>query len=114
MIEINSTLVMWFLRVSNIHKVFAFIYLIAPIVAITVMLAKGSHVDIGTILFMSIFLIPAVIHYLAILGLKKKKTWGRFLSMFLGIVLLFLFPIGTIAGLFILFQMFSKNWKQKI
>ena len=103
-----------FVKVRTIHWVCIILYVAAPIVALCVMLGRGSSVGFGVFFVFCLFLIPAGIHYLAIVGLRKNSTWGRVLSLILGFILLFYFPIGTIAGIYMIFQMGSKYWVQNI
>ena len=105
----------WFLRVTNIHRVFMYVYMITPILVLSVMFYKHKEtIGLGDLLVMSIFFIPAFIHYLAIIGLRNGRVWGRILSIVIAVLILFLFPIGTIAGVFMLMQLFKKDWKAKV
>ena len=59
-------------------------------------------------LVIAIFLIPVVLHLLAIWGLKARKSWARTFSAIIAIFYLFGFPIGTIFGISILYNL-SKD-----
>ncbi len=100
----------WMTRPRNIHKMFMFIYILAPILTFLVMYFK-SRASLDGALFLSIFFIPAFIHYLAMVGLRNGKEWGRVLSVVIAIFLLFLFPVGTIAGVIIMYKLFRPNWR---
>ena len=52
-----------------------------------------------TFLFFGVF---SGIHYLAALGARRGKSWGRLLSRVIGAFLLLGFPIGTVIGVLLL------------
>ena len=81
----------------------------------------GAYIVLGLVMLyfqgnaglLILLLFPAFIHYLAALGLKGNKPWGRTLSIIIGILLLFGFPFGTIFGGFLLYYLNVKEWNQK-
>ncbi|MFZ6679004.1 hypothetical protein [Undibacterium sp. Tian12W] len=49
------------------------------------------------------------IHFFTSVGAQKKEFWARGVSIVLGILMLFAFPIGTILGCILLF---NSNWNE--
>lgn len=112
----NNKIFSFFTKVSNIFKSIIFILLIVPLLVSVAMIANhGLDFDYEGIAFISgICFVCALFYYLAIQGLKSHKTWARVLSIFLSVPWLFLFPVGTIAGGYLIFQLIRKNWKENI
>ena len=46
-------------------------------------------------------------------GLINQKKWARITAMFLGILLLFGFPIGTIVGILLIYGT-TKGWPEQL
>lgn len=44
-------------------------------------------------------------------AVKKNKQFGKVIGIIIGVVLLFVFPVGTIPGIFILYYL-VKGWKE--
>jgi len=107
-------LVKWFLRVVNIHKVFMYMFVIIPPLVLAIMAFHHQwNIGLDDVLVMCIFFIPALVQYLAIKGLVGGKAWGRVLSAMTAILMVFFFPVGTVVGIFMLSQLFRKDWRLK-
>lgn len=52
-----------------------------------------------------------VVHVLAMNGAASGSTWGRRLSMAVGIFMLILIPIGTIVGAFVVHFSRQSKWE---
>lgn len=50
-------------------------------------------------------LIAAILHYYIAKGLTNYKKWARYITMVLGVFMLFGFPIGTILGVVFIYGM---------
>ncbi len=50
-------------------------------------------------------LIAAILHYYIAKGLTNYKKWARYITIALGILMLFGFPIGTIFGILFIYGM---------
>lgn len=55
--------------------------------------------------------IKAIFFYFVHKELKKKKTWARIVTLITGIILLIGFPVGTIIGGILIYNM-TKNWSK--
>ena len=53
--------------------------------------------------------LKATFFYFVSKELKKKKTWARIVTLITGIILLIGFPIGTVVGGILIYNM-TKNW----
>ena len=82
---------------------------IAPItrdaVASMVLLIVGS---IGGV-WMLAFAIPSIV---AGIGLLKKKSWARILTLILGVFALFSFPIGTLIAIYTFWVLLQPESEQ--
>lgn len=56
--------------------------------------------------FMLLFALPG---FAAGYGLLKRKTWSRGLTILLGLLNMFNFPIGTAVGVYTFFVLFQKD-----
>ena len=101
--EPNEKLLFFRKKVVGIHNFLIASYIV---LGLTVLLFNGN------VFVPIVLLFPAFIHYLAILGLKGNRLWGRTLSMFIAFFLLIAFPIGTIFGGFLLYYLTSKEWHE--
>lgn len=96
---------------AQVHTAISvFYFLIIALMIVMGILASGDkQIDVVFIVAL-IFSIPALVHFFAAKGLREKKGWARPLSIVIGILLLFGFPIGTICGVIILYQLLGKQW----
>jgi hypothetical protein len=53
----------------------------------------------------------AIFDFIAAYGLFNYRSWARILAIILGILNLFLFPIGTALGIYTLWVMFNDETK---
>lgn len=98
-------------KLARIHRI-----LIIPYALVWAMLgipaafgeAEGLH---GGWLFAAIFAPAILVHSLALVGARRGRSWGRYLSGFIGVVLLFGFPIGTFLGVYIL-RLIGGKWER--
>ena len=60
----------------------------------------------------SLLFLGNVLNIIAGFGLLKYKSWARILAIILGIINLFVFPIGTALGIYTLWAMFNEETKQ--
>jgi len=65
---------------------------------------------VGVICGGSLFL-GGILDLIAAYGLFNFKSWARILAIILGIFNLFLFPIGTLLGIYTLWVMFNDETK---
>ena len=77
--------------------------------------AGGALAEFGVIfslvipfvlIFIAAYVVPS---FIAISGIKQQKEWGRIVGIIMGIIFLFSFPFGTIAGAFVLYGLFSSE-----
>lgn len=94
---------------ASVHRILGGLYAAVFAVGLLFAFVEGSHG--WESLFLLVFLVPASIHLLAARGLAKNRSWGRPVSIIIGFLLLPGFPIGSFLGIYILLQMFRKQWK---
>jgi hypothetical protein len=104
-------------KAARVIRLFGYLQIIAMC---TVLISRGiqifqrasafSLVNILT-LIVSMLVASGFIYFMFILSkaLNEKKEWSRKAGIALGILMLFGFPIGTIAALFILYWLI-KGW----
>lgn len=96
-----------------IHKVLFWLYVVVFIGLGVLHISSTLHVWRAYF----IVLIPlalASLHFVTYRGLNDKKKWARKVSIGIGMVLLFGFPIGTILGVVLLICMFRKGWEAEL
>jgi membrane protein YdbS with pleckstrin-like domain len=80
------------------------------------LLAHARPVETGSIVVVVIVLalIALFVYFQLALGtaIKQHKTWGRKVGIGYGIIILFSFPIGTIAGAYVLYYLI-KGWDRQ-
>jgi hypothetical protein len=67
-----------------------------------------------TLAFLLIISVPWYINHLCIKFLKERKKSGRVISIVISLLLLLLFPLGTLLGALILVQVFPKGWEDHL
>jgi hypothetical protein len=63
---------------------------------------------LGILLF-AVSAAAGAIDIIAAVGIKKRAAWGRILGVILGVLMIPLFPVGTILGLFVLFGLLGED-----
>lgn len=95
---------------ASVHRMLGWLY--AAVLAVGMLFAVlEDSGQSSSVWFLFILLVPASVHLLAATGLERHKVWGRPVSIAIGLFLLPGFPIGSFLGIYILFQMFRKEWK---
>jgi hypothetical protein len=52
------------------------------------------------------------LHFIASLEAEKGSERGRRISRFIAVILVFLFPIGTILALYLFYKTSSNEWQK--
>ena len=97
---------------ANVHKILAALYFIYVFLILLMYFSISTMKSADDLLFALLPLIPMLIHLLAWNSMLKEKPWARPFSIVIALFLLLGFPIGTICGAIILYQMFRKEWTQ--
>ena len=63
-------------------------------------------------ILISILSFKSIFFYILSKELKKRKVWARIATVIAGLLLLIAFPIGTIVGLILIYNM-TKGWSEK-
>lgn len=75
--------------------------------------ASDPAIFLGTLilslLFAAIMLPWALLCLLAGIGLLRRRTWGRYLALVVGVLDLFNFPFGTLLGIYSLYILLQKS-----
>ena len=107
----HVTVVAWLHILESILYIGAAILIMALFSGIGMMSGEPQALGILTVVglcgggFLLLWGIPVL---LAGWGLLKKEYWARVLAMVLAILGLFLFPIGTIVGIYVLWVLSSE------
>lgn len=105
-------------------KVLGFLYIIAGAILIVLgllflgiigavsasqhMFSMGGVIGTAVAAFFVILSIPSII---AGVGLLKRREWARILTIVLGVLHLFGFPVGTALGIYTLYVLFNDQTK---
>jgi len=84
------------------------------ILSVVVVNVMGDEPEKATSLFwpiISAILFLSVVVLITARGLKKHKQWARYVGIFLAVMALIAFPVGTVMGLFIL-SYINKGWHE--
>ena len=76
-------------------------------------LAMISMMLSGKILWAFGGLFLAILLHFTSKGLLKQKKWARIITIILGVLMLFGFPIGTITGVLLIYGT-TKGWPEKL
>lgn len=98
---------------ANIHMALSVLYALVVVFSLFAWFKSYSSHDASTMngaIMPLLVSIPLFVHFSAAKGLRKNKPWARPVSIIIGILLLFGFPLGTILGFIILNQMLKKEW----
>ena len=63
-------------------------------------------------LLIFILSIKSIFFYVLFKELKKRRPWARIATVVAGVLLLFVFPIGTIVGIILIYNM-TKGWSEE-
>ncbi|MCW8901494.1 MAG: hypothetical protein OQK95_12550 [Gammaproteobacteria bacterium] len=101
---------------ENIHFGLAILYVISWVFVSFALpvIANDEFSFTVTLLLMIPLILPAILHYFVGAGVKQRKEWARQVSIIIGFFLLFLFPIGTILGIFLMVRLSKGNWNKMI
>ena len=58
-------------------------------------------------------LISAILFYITTKGLLLQKQWARIITIILGVLMLFGFPVGTIIGIILIYGT-TKGWPEQL
>jgi len=61
------------------------------------------------ILLLTLSAAAGAIDIIAAAGVKRRTAWGRILGLILGMLMIPLFPVGTVLGLFVLFGLLGAD-----
>ncbi len=102
--------------IVRVHRIFYFAYFgfaIAFALFGAAQLFNGHPRD-AVVGLIGLFIAPVgLVHWCAARGARQGKRWGRVLSSVIAVVLLFGFPIGTVAGIYLLAKIWS-DWQAEI
>ena len=108
-------------------KALGWLWVISGVLSIGAALCSGASIagggfiseDQTAIVTTSVFaflcggsiIVGAIFDFIAAYGLFNYRSWARILAIILGILNLFLFPIGTLLGVYTLWVMFNDETK---
>lgn len=94
-------------QLIQIHRLLAALQIIALVVILYGNLMNNEAVSLFLV---GILAIGPLLHFYTATGIIKNSSWAHSASMIIGILYLFLFPIGTLAGGVILANLFNYTW----
>jgi len=98
---------------STIHKILFWLYVVAFIGLSWLHVTTTLHVWQAYFLPL-IPLVLGLVHFQTYRGLEKRRKWARKVSIGIGVLLLFGFPVGTIVGVALLICMLRKGWNTNL
>lgn len=102
-------------KIVRVHRIFFVAYFGFAIVFALIGAAQllNGHSHDWAIGFVGLGVLPlGLVHFAAARGARRGTTWGRVLSTVIGIILLVGFPLGTVAGVYLLYQL--SKWKSGV
>jgi len=100
------------LRAYQAHRILAYVYGIGTFGYALFAHFRPNWLTPELKLFGLIVPMLFVIHVVAASGSARVEPWARWLSLLMGVLLLFAVPIGTAFGLFLLWAAW-KPWEEK-
>lgn len=101
-------------KVARVMKLLAWIGLISTVLICASVVLPSLHQNSAiptAMVFMTLLLFVFNIALLLVArGVSQKKDWARRVGQLYGVIALFGFPIGTIIGVYILWQLKTDNW----
>lgn len=94
---------------ARIHLGVAIFYGLLPVLAKSMDLYGMSMTD--ALMVMAFFAPLLALHAFALTGVRQGRGWGRTLSRVLGVMLIFIFPLGPVVGGFVLMRTGKKYWE---
>lgn len=97
--------------VALIHKIVGWLYVILLVALTSAFSLKAGNASINKVFLLLPILGLAVTHFWTASALVAGKNWARSLSIFIAVLLLFGFPLGTMFGVILLMRLFGPEWK---
>lgn len=96
-------------KVARAHRAISWLYALITILFFLVLLLPQSSEPSPVFAVMLLFFGGLfTLHYFTANGAFGKKTWAKYSSRIIAILLLFGFPIGTLIGIYLLYN--SRGW----
>ena len=94
------------LKVARVHNFLTYCY------GITIVMILIIVIFIGVISYWVLFLLLALyaLHYFVARGAKEKKGWAKITSTVFAIIILIIFPVGTLVGIYLLLN--NSDWNE--
>jgi hypothetical protein len=99
--------------IVRVHRIFYIAYFAFAIIFALLGAAQlfNGHPQDARMGLIGLVIVPVgLVHWCAARGARQGKRWGRILSSVIALVLLFGFPIGTVAGIY-LFAKLGSDWQ---
>lgn len=94
-------------RVAKTHLALLAFYGFMALLVLAVGAFAMDHISWVLALMLAI---PMPVHFALYRGASAEKNWARYGSIAVGVLMLFLFPIGTVIGAFMIINA-ASNWK---
>jgi hypothetical protein len=92
------------IKVYRAHRAISWLYLLC-IALFSVMFVIAPDIPLASIAFpLLLFTIVFLAHHITAKGAKQSKPWARISSIVISLFLLIGFPIGTVIGIYLLFN----------
>jgi FtsH-binding integral membrane protein len=99
------------IKVARAHRAISWLYAVCLATFLLVIFLNASDKQgffVGMIFVSVIFLGLFLLHHFTAKGARNREPWARISSIIISIFLLFGFPLGTLIGIYLLSNTWSK------
>jgi uncharacterized membrane protein len=101
------------IKVFRVHRALSWLYACLSVLFIITLgvgiNSSDNHIPPELYYILSFLICFSILHFVISKGAKNGKLWARNSSFIVALLMLFGFPVGTIIGVYLLFN--SGNWK---
>lgn len=101
------------IKVFRVHRALAWLYAILSVLFIMTFFVgiNSSDNNIPPVFYyvLGFLICVSIVHFVISRGAKNGRLWARNSSFIVALIMLFGFPVGTIIGVYLLFN--SGNWR---
>ena len=96
-------------KTVRVHRILSFLYGLIALLFVCLLFVGSAKVRLMYVFLFGIFGGFFALHHFTARAALQRKPWARIVSIIMGIILLFGFPVGTIIGVLLLLYA-RKPW----